>query len=68
MLGEGRVIAGWEKGLVGTCAGEKVLANSLLIEPFIPGIYKSCWSDEPQTSLATDNMIHDLFPSVLTQR
>ena len=25
VLGEGRVIAGWEKGLVGTCAGEKVL-------------------------------------------
>ena len=24
MLGEGRVIAGWEKGLEGTCAGEKV--------------------------------------------
>ena len=40
MLGEGRVIAGWEKGLVGTCAGEKVLAPSLLIEPFILSIYK----------------------------
>ena len=24
VLGEGRVIAGWEKGLEGTCAGEKV--------------------------------------------
>ena len=25
VLGEGKVIAGWEKGLEGTCAGEKVL-------------------------------------------
>jgi len=25
VLGEGRVIAGWEKGLEGTCAGEKVV-------------------------------------------
>ena len=30
MLGEGRVIAGWEKGLEGTCAGEKVIGSRYL--------------------------------------